>query len=130
MQRIVSEDAEIFYEVTGSGRSVVLLHPFPANHELWLPVAQMLGSRYRLIMPDLRGHGESSIGEGPATMHKHARDVARVMDGAGEDHAPLVAVSIGGYLIFDFYSRVSDRRTPPVLCNTKAHTDHPKARAN
>ncbi len=130
MQRIVSEDAEIFYEVTGSGRSVVLLHPFPANHELWLPVAQMLGSRYRLIMPDLRGHGESSIGEGPATMHKHARDVARVMDGAGVDHAPLVAVSIGGYLIFEFWRRFRDRVTALVLCNTKAQSDTPEARAN
>src|SRR5260370_33777468 len=123
MQRIVSEDAEIFYEVTGSGRSVVLLHPFPANHELWLPVAQMLGSRYRLIMPDLRGHGESSIGEGPATMHKHARDGARVMDGAGVDHAPFVAVSIGGHLVFEIWRALRHRRPALVFCiaNAPAH---------
>jgi len=130
MQRIVSDDAEIFYKVTGSGPSVVLLHPFPANHEFWLPVAEFLASRYRLIMPDLRGHGESSIGEGPATMHKHARDVARVMDDAGADHAPFVAVSIGGYLIFEFWRRFRDRVTALALCNTKAQADPPEARAN
>ncbi len=130
MEKVRCDDAEIFYAVTGSGPSVVLLHPFPANHELWLPVAQMLASRYRLIMPDLRGHGESSLGSGPATMEKHASDVARVMDAAGADRAPLIGVSIGGYAIFEFWRRFRDRVTTLVLCNTKAQADAPEARAN
>jgi len=29
-------DAELFYEVRGSGPDVVLLHPFPCSHEFWL----------------------------------------------------------------------------------------------
>jgi len=82
MRRIKSDDAEIVYQTLGDGPSVVLLHPFPANHEFWLPVAQSLSTRYRLIMPDLRGHGDSDIGEGSATMAKHAADIARVMDDA------------------------------------------------
>jgi pimeloyl-ACP methyl ester carboxylesterase len=130
MDRIPSGDAEIFYEVTGSGPSVVLLHPFPAHHELWLPIAKMLASRYRLILPDLRGHGESSLGNGPATMQKHAADIARVMDDAGVDRAPLIGVSIGGYAIFEFWRRFRDRVTALALCNTKAQADAPEARAN
>src|ERR1700694_2421613 len=77
MERLRSDDAEIFYEIRGSGPPVVLLHPFPCHHEFWNPVAAALDSRYRLILPDLRGHGESEIGEGPALMQKHAGDVAR-----------------------------------------------------
>jgi 3-oxoadipate enol-lactonase len=130
MQRITSDDAEIFYDVIGSGPSVVLLHPFPAHHELWLPVAKMLASRYRLIMPDLRGHGESSLGNGPATMQKLAADMARVMDDAGIDRAPLIGVSIGGYAIFEFWRRFRDRATALALCNTKAQADAPEAQAN
>jgi 3-oxoadipate enol-lactonase len=130
VNRIPSDDAEIFYDVTGSGPPVVLLHPFPVHHELWLPVAQMLSSRYRLILPDLRGHGESSLGTGPATMQKHAADIARVMDHAGVDRAPLIGVSIGGYAIFEFWRRFRDRVTALVLCNTKAQADSPEARAN
>jgi pimeloyl-ACP methyl ester carboxylesterase len=34
MQHIVSDDAEIYYDVAGSGPPVVLLHPFPAHHDL------------------------------------------------------------------------------------------------
>jgi pimeloyl-ACP methyl ester carboxylesterase len=130
MPRIPSDDAEIFYDVTGSGPSVVLLHPFPVHHELWLPIVQMLSSRFRLILPDLRGHGESSLGNGPATMQKHAADIARVMDDAGVDRAPLIGVSIGGYAVFEFWRRFRARVIALVLCNTKAQADSPEARAN
>src|ERR1700739_1974403 len=70
MNRVRSGDAEIAYEVLGAGPPLVFLHPFPAHHELWLPAAQALTSRYRVILPDLRAHGESEAGEGPATMGK------------------------------------------------------------
>ncbi len=68
LQQVKSGDAEIVYRVLGEGPPVVLLHPFPANHEFWLPVAQALATRYRIVLPDLRGHGDSGVGEGPATM--------------------------------------------------------------
>jgi pimeloyl-ACP methyl ester carboxylesterase len=120
MKKIVSGDAEIFYDVAGSGPPVVLLHPFPVNHEFWLPLSGLLSSRYSLVMPDLRGHGDSGIGEGPATMQKHAADISRVMTAVGVDRAPLVGVSIGGYTIFEFWQRFHDRVNALVLCNTKA----------
>jgi pimeloyl-ACP methyl ester carboxylesterase len=130
MQKIVNDDAEIFYDVAGAGPPVVLLHPFPVHHEFWLPTAEYLSSKYRLIMPDLRGHGESALGNGPATMQKHASDVARVMSDAGVDRAPLIGVSIGGYTIFEFWRRFRDRVSALVLCNTKASADTAEARTS
>lgn len=129
MQKIVSDDADIFYDVAGAGLPVVLLHPFPVNHEFWLQLTKHLASRYRLIMPDLRGHGDSGLGAGPATMQKHALDVARVMTDAGVDRAPLIGVSIGGYAIFEFWRRFRDRASALVLCNTKAPADNAEARS-
>jgi pimeloyl-ACP methyl ester carboxylesterase len=128
MDRILSGDAEIFYDVAGSGPAVVLLHPFPLHHEFWLPVAKILAPRCRLVMPDLRAHGESALGEGPAFIHKHAADVARVMQEARVDRAPIIGVSIGGYTIFEFWRRFRDRVSALVLCNTKAQADTPDAR--
>ena len=127
--RLRSNDAEIVYWIVGDGPAVVLLHPFPANHEFWLPVAEALASRYRLILPDLRGHGESGAGEGPATMAKHAGDVARVMDDAKIGRAPLIGVSIGGYLLFEFWRTHRSRVAALGLCNTKAPADNAEARA-
>jgi len=128
-QRIQSGDAEIAYWTLSDGPPVILLHPFPANHEFWLPVADALATRYRVILPDLRGHGESGVGEGPATMEKHAADLARVMDDADVGRAPLIGVSIGGYLLFEFWRKHRGRVAALGLCNTKAPADSPEARA-
>jgi 3-oxoadipate enol-lactonase len=128
MPRIKSDDAEIFYEVLGDGPPVVLLHPFPVHHQFWLPAAQSLLTRYRLILPDLRGHGESGMGEGPATMAKHATDIACVMDTEGIGRAAFAGVSIGGYALFEFLRRYRDRVSALILCNTKAQADSPEAR--
>ncbi len=129
MEQVHSSDADIAYETLGSGAPVVLLHPFPAHHEFWLRAAEALVARYRLVLPDLRGHGQSGVGEGPATMAKHAADIARVMDAAGVGRAPLCGVSIGGYAIFEFWRRFPERASALALCNTKATADSAEARA-
>jgi len=128
-QTVKSGDALIAYWTVGEGLPVVLLHPFPAHHEFWLPVADALSTRYRLILPDLRGHGESEVGEGPATMDKHASDIARVMDHADVGRAPLIGVSIGGYALFEFWRRYRGRVAALALCNTKAPADNAEGRA-
>ena len=124
-----SDDALISYWILGDGLPVVLLHPFPAHHEFWLPVAEALSTRYRLILPDLRGHGDSEVGEGPATMDKHAADLARVMNDAEVGRAPLIGVSIGGYALFEFWRRFRGRVAALGLCNTKAPADNAEGRA-
>jgi len=128
-QRIKSGDAEIAYWTLGDGPPVVLLHPFPANHEFWLPVAEGLATRYRVIVADLRGHGESGVGEGPATMDKHTADIMHVMDDVGVGRAPLIGVSIGGYVLFEFWRQQRGRVAALGLCNTKAPADGAEARA-
>ena len=127
--RIKSDDAEIVYWTLGDGPAVFLLHPFPVNHEFWLPVAETLSTRYRIVLPDLRGHGESTAGEGPATMPKQAADLARLMDAEDIGRAPIIGVSIGGYLLFEFWRRSRNRVAALGLCNTKAGADGPEARA-
>jgi pimeloyl-ACP methyl ester carboxylesterase len=126
---ITSGDAEISYEVMGSGSPVVLLHPFPVNHEFWMPASQFLVSRYQLILPDLRGHGDSTVGEGPATMQKQATDIARILDQEEIGRVPMVGVSIGGYTLFEFWRRYRGRVAALVLSNTKASADSPEARS-
>ncbi|HEY4905672.1 MAG TPA: alpha/beta fold hydrolase [Candidatus Sulfotelmatobacter sp.] len=128
-RRVKSEDTEIAYWVLGDGPPVILLHPFPANHEFWLPVAKALATRYCVIAPDLRGHGDSSVGEGAATMEKHAADIAKIMDDAEVGRAPMIGVSIGGYALFEFWRRQPSRISALGLFNTKAPQDSAEGRA-
>jgi pimeloyl-ACP methyl ester carboxylesterase len=128
MPKIKSDGAEISFEILGEGPPVVLLHPFPVNHEFWMPAAQALLTRYRLIIPDLRGHGDSGAGEGPITMQKHASDLARVLDDLKIGQAAFCGVSIGGYALFEFWRRFRERVSALVLCNTRASADSSEAR--
>jgi pimeloyl-ACP methyl ester carboxylesterase len=129
MIHVKSGDADIAYQILGTGPPVVLLHPFPSHHEFWLPAAQALVSRYQVILPDLRGHGDSAVGEGPATMEKHAADLAHVLDHAEVGRAPFAGVSIGGYALFEFWRRYRGRVAALALINTKASSDSPEAKA-
>ena len=130
MERIRSGDAEIACEVMGQGPSLVLLHPFPAHHEFWKPLAESLATRYRVILPDLRGHGESGVGEGPATMEKHAADLARICAELETGRAIFAGVSIGGYILFEFWRRSRQRVRALVLSDTRAQADTAEGRSN
>ncbi len=130
MQRVRSDDAEIVYQVEGSGPPVVLLHPFPCHHQFWDPIIPALNSRYRVIRPDLRGHGDSDIGEGPAVMAKHAADLVRVMDAVEAGKAVLVGCSIGGYILFEFWRRHRARVSAIVICDSRPQADSAEGRAN
>ena len=118
-----SGDAEIFYEVQGDGAPVVLLHPFPIHHGFWHYVSEILSPQYKLIMPDLRGMGVSTPGDGPATMEKHADDLKRVCDDARVGKCVFVGVSIGGYLLFEFWRRHRERAIGLAFCNTRANAE-------
>jgi len=124
-----SGDAQLSYEVAGSGPDVVLLHPFPLNRQFWDGVTPQLSTRYRVILPDLRGHGDSELGEGPVTMQKLADDLSRLCREERISKAFFVGVSIGGYLLFEFWRRYREQVVALVLANTRpgAETSESKA---
>jgi 3-oxoadipate enol-lactonase len=81
------------YEVTGSGRPVVLLHAGIADGRMWEPQWRSYAARYRLLRCDLAGFGHTPIEQGPL---QYARDVAAMLDDVGITHAALIGCSMGG----------------------------------
>jgi haloacetate dehalogenase len=74
--RLPAGDAEIFSLTGGSGPALLLLHGFPQNHVMWHAVAPRLTSKFSLIIPDLRGYGDS---RGPAADAAHRNYSKRAM---------------------------------------------------
>ena len=59
----LSYGSTLFFTDSGSGLPVVFLHPTPLDREYWHPLLQELAG-VRAIVPDLRGHGLSELGDG------------------------------------------------------------------
>ena len=123
------DDVDLFYEIRGEGPDVVLLHPYPSDHSYWLPMAQHLESRFRLVLPDLRGLGRSGVGEGATTMPRLAADLLRLCDELKIGRATFVGCSVGGYVLFEFWRRCRERVKALVLMDTKAGLDTEEGRA-
>jgi haloacetate dehalogenase len=70
------EAIEICARDGGSGPPLLLLHGFPQTHAMWRRVARLLAPRFTLVMPDLRGYGDSSK---PADSLDHAEHSKRAM---------------------------------------------------
>ena len=116
------------YTDTGVGRPIVLIHGYPFNRTLWNEQVAALSTTYRVVVPDLRGFGESDSSPGPATMNRMARDVAQLMDHLEIPRAVVGGLSMGGYVALAFYKQFPSRVRALVLADTRAQADTEEAK--
>ncbi len=84
---------DLWYDETGDGPPLVLLHEGVVDSRIWEPVVPLLAERYRVIRYDQRGFGRSPMPDGPYSV---VTDLVSILDAAGVDDAALVAASRGG----------------------------------
>ena len=132
MSKIEVRGIEMAYDDVGSGPAVVLLHGYPFNRSMWREQVEALSADYRVITPDLRGHGETSLGSSsePATMDLMAQDVAALLDELEIKRIVLGGLSMGGYVAFAFYRRFQSRVRALLLADTRPQSDTEEARRN
>lgn len=111
------------YEDFGSGPAVVLIHGFPLRRKMWQPqIEPLVDAGFRVILPDLRGFGESQS-TGSATMDDYADDVVALLDFLGIDEAVIGGMSMGGYVLFNLLDRYPQRLRAPLFIVTRAAAD-------
>jgi 3-oxoadipate enol-lactonase len=128
MSRTSVGSGEIVYDDVGEGPAVVLLHGYPFNRSMWHEQVEILKDNYRVITPDLRGLGESSVTERTATMDEMAEDVAALMDQLQVKRVVLGGLSMGGYVAFAFYRRFPTLVRALVLADTRPQSDTDEGR--
>src|SRR6267142_596505 len=121
MSKTRVNDIEIAYDDEGSGPPVVLLHGYPFNRSMWHDQTQALRNSHRVIVPDLRGHGDSEVA--PATIETMARDVGALMTSLGIGEVTIGGLSMGGYIALAFYRLFPERVRALVLADTRASAD-------
>jgi 3-oxoadipate enol-lactonase len=84
---------DLWYDETGEGPPVVLLHEGVVDSRIWDPVVPLLAERHRVVRYDQRGFGRSPMQDGPYSV---VDDLVGVLNAAGIDDAALVGCSRGG----------------------------------
>lgn len=129
MRRIAVDDLVLAVRDEGRGVPVLFAHGFPLDHRMWEGQLAPLSADRRLLVPDLRGFGESD-GSGPVVpMHRYADDLAELLDRLEvTEPVHFVGLSMGGYVAFEFARRHRRRLRSLVLCDTRAGTDTDEGR--
>ena len=99
----------------GKGRPVVLLHGLGGSKITWLPVLDALAERYRVVVPDLPGHGESEKPRADYSARFYARVTRQLLDFLEIERAALVGNSMGGRIALEMALRSPGRVGPIAL---------------
>ncbi|TWT96869.1 3-oxoadipate enol-lactonase 2 [Botrimarina colliarenosi] len=131
--------ARIAFEDTGSPRSgaatLLLVHGFPLSHAMWRRQIESLAGECRVVAPDLRGYGDTPLGDWPVEgepprLDRYAEDLAALIEHLKSDGpVVLVGFSMGGYIALAMERNHAAAYDALVLMDTRAAADDETARA-
>ena len=122
MEFVESNGARIAYTLAGpeDGVPLIMSHSLSANHRMWDPQLPALTDKYRVVLVDTRGHGQSDAPVGPYTLDQLADDMLAVMDALGIGQAHFCGLSMGGMIAQTLALKAPDRLLSLVLCDTSS----------
>ena len=90
----------LYYEIHGSGRPLILLHGGLDSGEMFGPVLPTLAAGHQVITVDLQGHGRTADIDRPIDIRLMADDIAALIDHLGLEKPDVVGYSLGGGVAF------------------------------
>ena len=104
MPSFSANGVSLHYEVYGRGFPVLLTHGYGANGHMWEPQVEALSAHHRLILWDMRGHGETDSPEDPSQYSEAltVADMRALLEHLGVGQAVLGGHSMGGYMTLAF----------------------------
>jgi pimeloyl-ACP methyl ester carboxylesterase len=109
---------EMYYETLGEGEPLLLVHGWSGNTSYFEPFLEPLAEHYRLIIPDLRGHGRSTNPSGEFTMAQAALDLSALLDHLGVRQVRALGASAGGLILLHMATAPSSRIDQMILIGT------------
>ncbi|WP_433894019.1 alpha/beta fold hydrolase [Streptomyces sp. CA-111067] len=115
------------YDDTGEGDALLLVHGHPFDRTMWRPQPPAVPG-HRVIAPDLRGYGETTVVPGITPLDTFARDLAALLDHLGVERATLCGLSMGGQIVLEFHRLFPGRVSGLVLADTFAQGETEQGR--
>ncbi|WP_162902924.1 alpha/beta fold hydrolase [Taibaiella koreensis] len=120
----------IHYTVIGQGQPLVLIHGFPNDSSAWEPLLPALTERYRVLLPDLPGAGQSPLPDTPLSLEYMAAEIAGMLDREQIPLAVLAGHSMGGYSALEFAAHYPGRLKGVSLVHSLASPDSEEKKEN
>ena len=117
-QYVDVDGAHLFYQVTGTGTPLLLIHGFPLDGQLYQGQLPQLGQRFQVITPDLRGFGKSTTPDAQGSIQRYARDMLGLMNQLGIRKAIIGGHSMGGQVVLQMYRQAPERFLGMILIDT------------
>ena len=118
MPTIETNGVTLFYKVIGNGLPLVFTHGAGWDHTQWQPQIAHFANRFRVIVWDVRGHGQSTLPDGPVDSTDFSRDLVGLLDALDIRQAILVGLSMGGHISLQTAIEYPDRVAALVLMGT------------
>lgn len=96
------DDVELYYREIGAGTPLILLHGLTLSGLMWTPQIASLSRNHRVIIPDLRGHGKSSVPDHGYSFHNYAIDIKNLFDYLNLQKTHVIGLSLGGAIATEF----------------------------
>jgi len=112
---------QMYFEVYGEGRPLVLLHGFKASSQIWKPIILDFAKQHRVIVPDLRGHGRSTNPTKQFTHRQAALDVFGLLDLLKIDRFNAIGISSGGMALLHMATQRPERIEAMILIGATAY---------
>ena len=125
MEKVKVNGIELAYVRHGTGSPLVLLHGYPLDHKIWDEITPLLNNNFDLILPDLRGFGESTTVDVPYLMDDFASDIAGLLDQLGIKKTTIAGHSMGGYIALAFARLYPERISGLGLVSSQVLADPP-----
>lgn len=109
-------------------QSIILIHGFPYDHSMWEDQINVLKENYFCIAYDVRGLGESAVGDGQYTMEAYVDDLFSIINGMQLKKPILCGLSMGGYISLRAVEKSQDLFSGLILCDTKSEADDDAAK--
>jgi pimeloyl-ACP methyl ester carboxylesterase len=131
MAKLDRNGVKIYYEVHGSGPTILFSHGYSSTCRMWDGQVSALKDRYQVIVWDMRGHGESDYPKDPALYSEGLTigDMRALLDVVGADKAIVAGLSLGGYMSLAFNASYPARVRALMLFDTGPGFKKDEARA-
>lgn len=120
-------DVSLSYHIkkakTKESKTIIFLHGFPFNKNMWRQQLVAAGDDVTAIALDIRGHGNSTSGHGFFSIDVFAKDLVLFVEQLGLQKVVLCGISMGGYIALRAYELFPERISGMILCDTHSLAD-------